>query len=200
MNLLLRRREMLLKHSSIQPIYQLQSPVTTENYETGVLLFEHSIDFTILCEVNANFYNWTGYQGILGLGTGMTFRVGRMTNANEYTNGASTGTTTNFYCGLAFNNTSADSDPKKAHSLFSRGSNAKAIHRFAVRYDSTALKIEGLTRTNNSPTTCWWTISEAITGNNELKLNIETGTTCEVNEITIYNTKLSDAEIAEYLA
>ena len=85
------------------PIYSIESSVTTQNYDTGVKLFDEPKSFTILCVATFNNYNWsatTSVQSILGISTDNYFRVGKIYQGVNYNNNISTGTD-NWYFAVA---------------------------------------------------------------------------------------------------
>lgn len=204
-DLLLRRREMMTVKKttpSVTLIYELASPTNTASYDTGVKLFDTAKSFTILCEAKFANRNWTSSQTIFGLGTGWVFRVGRATSANEYTNGAKTTSNVNRYTAFVMNNTSTDSDTKKMTSLFARMSNTTAqTKRFAVRYNHTTHKAEGMSDANanlHAPSNGWWNIGADYISDTTLKLNMGSANST-VNILKIYNGLLDDATINSFI-
>lgn len=183
------------------PIYELQSAVSTNSYDTNVQLFDTPKSFTILCEANANVYNWVNTHTMFGLGTGNTFKVGRCSNVVKMNENTADGSSTNYYCGFACNY-SGDSRTNKARSLYSRGNNAKSIRRVAVTYDHVTRKVSAFCAEYSSlhaPTAGWWILSGDITSDTTIKLNIDTSTTCTINKFNVYDTILSDAQINKFL-
>ncbi len=184
------------------PIYELQSAVSTNSYDTNVQLFDTPKSFTILCEANANIYGWWGSaQAVFGLDTENTFKVGRCSNVVKMNENTAEGSSTNYYLGFACNY-SGDSITNKARSLYSRGNDTKSIRRIAVSYDHVTRKVSAFSAAYSNlhaPTVGWWILSGDITSDNTIKLNIGTSSTCTTNKFNVYDKILSDAQINKFL-
>ena len=183
------------------PIYALDSQVSTTSYDTEVKLFDTPKTFTILCEANANVYNFDTGSTMFGLGTGNTFAVGRRYGIKKVVAGEATGNNTDYYCGFMCNY-SGDSITNKARSVYGRGENKKSIRRIAVTYDHTSRKVNVFSTgysNMSAPNDAWWTLSGDISSETTIKLNINTLTNCIVNHFNIYDTILSDTQINEFL-
>lgn len=193
----------LILDNTATPIYELQSAVSTNSYDTNVQLFDTPKSFTILCEADANIYGWNSAMNpaIFGLGTGNTFKAGYTQNIKKVDNGQVTGDYTYYYCGFACNY-SGDSFTGKARSLYSKGDNAMSIRRIAVTYDHVTRKVSVFCANYtalHAPTAGWWILSGDITSETTIKLNIGTSSTCTTNKFNVYDTILSDAQINRFL-
>ena len=184
------------------PFYSLSSAVSSADYDTGLKLFDTPKTFTILCEAHANVYSWGNTHAMFGLGTGLTFRVGRTGNVIKMVANAAEGSATNYNCGFACNY-SGDSRTNKARSVYAKGSNEKSLRRIAVTYNATTRKVNVFSAgysNMSAPNDAWWTLSGDISSETTIKLNISTGYSCTVNHFNVYGKILSDAQINDFLA
>ena len=203
MDALLRRRAMIAAGggSPTPPtptptlLYELSSPTTTQGFDTGVKLFETAQSFTILCAASFNNYSWsTGKtQGILGVSTGVSFRVGYVSNGHIYSNGVES-STGNLYTGLAMN---YDTNDRLCTAMYGR-SNGVQSGRFAIRYDHTTRKVEAFLNTSGT-TSQWYIVPSDIIGATTLKLLVgnASGT---VSELKVYSGLLDSSDISTFIA
>ena len=199
---MLRRRALMSVGggSPDSPYYSLSAPVTTTDYDTQVKLFDTPKDFTILVEANANVYNWSNTHSMFGIDSStLRFRVGRVSGRRTIAN-VSDNTSTSYYCGFACNNTSSDSVKNKVRSLYSRGSSAKSIRRIAITYKASTRTVNAFTPSSNAPNDMWWNLSADLSTTDTLKLNLGTGSSCDINVCNIYDHILSDARINDFLS
>lgn len=195
------RRPLLVQSggtSSPTPIYTLAASTTEVSYDTGVKLFDTPKSFTILCQAYVNIYPWQSVQTMFGLDTGWRFRVGRVNSGNPYYSNV-VGTASSYYCALTFNNTATDPDTQKCRSMYSRGSNAKSTKRIAVRYDHTTHRVEGNAPQITAPGTGWWLLSDDISTEDTIKLNVSIANGCRIDTFVVYNDILSDAAVNDFL-
>lgn len=175
-------------------LYELSSPTTTQDFDTGVKLFETAQSFTILCAASFNNYSWSGSTpGIFGISTGFTFRVGRIASGNVYSNGEFSSTQT-LYTALIMNKTSTT---KMCTAMYGRQNDVQS-RRFAVRYDAATRKVEAFL--NDSGTTSqWYIVPDDIIGVATLKLLIgnASGT---VSELKVYSGLLETSDISTFIA
>lgn len=216
--LLIRRREMIQPSSTpvITPAYELASPTSTQNYDTGWIPFPTTPkDFTILCEAYCCNYYWngSGNRAIFALTSGATFRMGYASGYNYYANGVKTGSSKTPYTALVFNQAASsgqnpqDTDVLKCSSLYPRdaSSSTYTTKRVAVRFDCTTLKVEGFSARGQSsyraPTDQWWNIEHYpdIYSTTAIKLCFALSSTCTVNVFRAYDCKLSDDQINDFL-
>lgn len=212
--LLTRRRDIVFSSSPAPTpgpslVYELASPTSASQYDTNVLLFDTPKDFTILCESSCSNRNWYNSSvansgSMFGIGTGVTFRVGAATGYNYYEQNVKTGTNKSPYTALVFNNNSADSDPKKCCSIFARDSSTTKTTKYVVvRYTASSCKAEVFCSRDSSyyaPNVYWWNLSQTPSyPTTTLKLNWNTGTSCEIRVFKVYFGLLTDSEINSFL-
>lgn len=201
MDALLRRRAMIAAGGSVPPtpptppslIYSIDSSVTTQNYDTGVKLFDTPKSFTILCVATFNNYNWNTNrtEGLYGISTGKYFRVGAIANSDEYTSGEKTATG-NRYTSVIMNDTSSG---VRCTSIGSRVNGNQTL-RFAVTYDHTTRKIYGQ---SSDVKTHWYIVPGDVSSNNTLKLLIG-GAAGTISTLEIYNGVLDGTTIDNFIA
>ena len=175
-------------------LYELSSPTTTKDFDTGVKLFEVAQSFTILCAASFNNYWWTNWtQGILGISTGYPFRVGCIQNGNVYANGEKT-QTASLYTGLIMNNTTT---AKLCTAMYGR-QNTTQSRRFAIRYEHITRKVEAFLNTSGT-TSQWYIVPDDIIGVATLKLLVgnASGT---VSELKVYGGLLDTTDIVTFIA
>ena len=209
---ILRRRAMMVVPSSPTPpspsltlLYELESPTTTANTDTGIKLFDPCISFTILCEANFANRGWSNVSNtstLFGVGTSTRFRVGAYGGnvAREYLNGEYSSTAKR-YTALVMNST-GDSDPYKMTGLIGRMSTtAAATHRLAVRYDAANLKVEGfvdaVSAAHGPTTTRWFNVDSNSTTSNTLKLLNSSGGT--MNIFRVYEGLMDGTDIQKFI-
>lgn len=150
------------------PVFRLNEETTTQNYDTGIKLFDTPKSFTILCDAKFNNYSWTAWtQGVFGIATDRYFRFGSINNGNDYRNDA-LNSTANRYSAIIMNNTSS---AKRCSSVFSR-SNSSTRRKFAITYDHTTRKISAITSATGIVGQNWWTVPGDLISENSLKLLI----------------------------
>ena len=176
-------------------IYSISSSITTQNYDTGVKLFDTPKSFTILCEATYNNYNWTGTtrtQGLYGISTGGLFRFGAVASVDGYTEDAVVASNTNYYSALVMNDTSSGN---RATALYSRY-NGNQTRRWVVTYDHTIRKVFA---TEGTLSDRWYIVPGNLISDNTLKLLIgnATGT---ISKLDIYNGVLDGTAIDNFIA
>ena len=178
------------RQSPYTPIYSIESPVTTQNYDTGVKLFDTPKSFTILCVATFNNYGWTITEGIYGISTDAYFRVGAIQSADEYTSGEKTATG-NRYASLIMNNTSGG---VRCTSIGSRV-NGNQTMRLAVTYDHTTRKIYGQVSDNK---THWYIVPGDLSSEDTLKLLVG-GASGSISTLEIYDEVLDWMTIDNFI-
>ena len=176
------------------PFYTIESPITTQNYDTEVQLFDEPKSFTILGVASFNNYNWSStdrVQSLIGLSTDNYFRLGAIYGCSAYNNNASLGTE-NYYCALIMNYTSSG---KRATSIGSRVNGTQTL-RFAITYDHTTRKIYGQASTENK--THWWIVPGDLESEDTLKLLIG-GATGTISTLEIYDKVLDWMTIDNFI-
>lgn len=196
----MRRREMVLRGGELSHVlYELPAPVSIADFDTGFKLFDQPRSFTVLLEAKYNNYQWLDSRiSIFAIDSGTTFRLGRLANVKETAQNVSATSTSNFFSGIAMNS-NGDAVTTKAASMAARR-NSKTVRRNAFRFDLTSLRFEG---NNNgsliAPSTAWWLLSAPIVSNDTIVLNVNTGSTCDVNIFKVYDYAMTDAEVNEFL-
>ena len=179
------------------PIFDLPAETSTQQYATGVHLFTSPMDFTIFVDATWNHYGWnTGsqYQALFGIGTAARnlFRLGRIENGEDYVDGVyfSTG---NRYAALIMNLTESG---KMCTAVYARGTNAAQRRQLTVRYDHTTKQV----RVDNSDDrqVCYFSLSGDLESTLSLYL-LTGGATGTVHSFKVYDTRLTDTQIAELL-
>lgn len=177
------------------PVYEIPSPVTTQEFDTGIKLFDAPKSFTILCEATFRNSGWgSGWtQGVFGILDGdknYTFKVGSVNNgycivSDEYS------ATANRYTALLMNPVSTD----KYNVSLAAYSTSTLTRRLAVRYDASTRIARGW-GTANAETT-YFTVQGDVSSDNTLKLLIG-GATGTISIFKVYLEALSDAEIQAF--
>lgn len=184
------------------PIYEITSPVSTGNYDTGVKLFESPMSFTILCEASWNNYAWatnsnTQKNGIFGILDGSynnSFKVGGVYQGEEYLNDTYN-TKANRYTAIVMNDTTSG---KMCSSLFARLNGMYNNRRIWVRYNATTRLVEA--GSDVTPTTHKFTVSGDITTSATIRLRLNANTSTTVNVFRVYNQLLSDDFIDSFMS
>lgn len=177
------------------PVYELSAPTSTQEFDTGIKLFDIPKSFTILCEATFNNYSWNNgwTQGVFGILDGdanNTFKVGAVNNGQCIVSGEVTDTA-NRYTSLVMNSTASD---KYNTSLFARA-NSSTTRRIAIRYNANTRLVQGWA--TKETTTCYYTVPSDIVSNNTLKLLIG-GATGTISIFRVYLGVLTDAEIEAF--
>ena len=177
------------------PVYELSVPTSTQEFDTGIKLFDIPKSFTILCEATFNNYSWNNgwTQGVFGILDGdanNTFKVGAVNNGKCIVSGEIT-ETANRYTALVMNSTASD---KYNTSLFARA-NSSTTRRIAIRYNADTRLVRGWG--TKETTVCYYTVPSDIVSNNTLKLLIG-GATGTISIFRVYLGVLTDAEIQAF--
>ena len=194
----IRRRDMMkIVGTSPTPtkIYTLESSTTTQNYDTGLKLFETPMRFTILCDAQWNHYGWSGRRSIFGIGSGSdTFRYGFCGSGDDYEYGEVFATSVKRFSSIVV----YDDSKIKQSSLYARGNNVSVRRKFAVRYDPYSLKADA-TNTTRSFEYCTIPLTAVISSSLTMKLliNSATGT---VYQFEVYDGLLSQATVDAWIA
>lgn len=202
------RRRMMVESGGVAPLptplYELEEPTSTANYNTGVKLFDPAISFTILCEAYFTNRTWYNRHSIVALADDQQFRIcGYAQSFNGYVNGA-VAETSNYYSAFVMNNLTSDTDKKKCGSIFARFPNTtKQTRRFAARFNATTLLAEGFSEhaaSYHAPTIRWWYLNSNISSTNTIKLNANGATNSpRVDIFRVYNSLLTDDQINAFL-
>lgn len=182
------------RRSPYTPIYSIESPVTTQNYDTEIKLFDEAKSFTILCVATFNNYDWSSTdrkQSIYGLSTDNYFRVGAIYGGSTYEQNVSQGSS-NLYCGLIMNNTSSGT---MCTSVAARVNGNQTL-RLAVTYDHTTRKIYGQ---GSSLKTHWYIVPDDVSSEDTLKLLIG-GAEGTISALKIYDEILDELTIDDFIA
>ena len=179
------------------PIYELAEPTNTNNYDTGVKLFETPTSFTILCEAKNNNYNsnslWA--PGIFGVPSGTKnylLKIGAIDYGKDMRENT-LDNTGNKYTALVMNSTASD---RLCGDLEERY-NGALTRRFAVTYDATTRKVQGWS-TNTRDDKHWYIVPAYISDSGTIKFNIgnQTGT---VSIFRVYDSILDGTTITSFL-
>ena len=179
------------------PIYDLPAETSTQQYATNVQLFTSPMDFTIFADATWNQYGWgsgSQYQSIFGIGLAQRnlFRFGRIENGEDHVDGEYT-QTGNRYGALVMNLTDSG---KMCTSVYARGTNTAERRQLTVRYDHTTRQV----RVDNSDDRqgCYFSLGGDLESTLSLYL-LTGGATGTVHSFKVYDTRLTDAQIAELL-
>ena len=176
------------------PIYSIESSITTQNYDTGVKLFDEQKSFTILGVATFNNYQWSSTdrtQSILGISTENYFRFGAIYGGTKYNNNTSEGTD-NLYLAIIMNDTNSGT---RCTPVGSRVNGTQTL-RFAITYDHTTRKIYG--QSTPEVKTHWYIVPGDLSSESTLKLLIG-GASGTVSTLEIYDNVLDWVTIDNFI-
>jgi len=187
----------------IVPIYELASPCTTANYDTGVTLFDTPKSFTILCQASWNNRNWAntannsknGLFGILDGSYNNMFKMGGIYQGYPYVDGVRTNTG-NKYTAIVMNPATSG---KMCSSIVARAADTSVLteSKLWVRYNATTRLVEA--GVGVTPTDRYFTVSGDLTSSNTLRLCLNSNSSRTIEVFKVYDTALSDELIDAFM-
>lgn len=191
--LLLRRRGMMLQQREpLVLLYEASNVKTTT--DTNIKLFDPAISFTILVDATWNNYNTVNNSsGVIGLSTNsLKFRIGGISNGNDYTYGVLNSTSNRYVAGILNYNT----EERKCISIGSRGTNAATRKKNAVCYDKVTKKFLGIGAGLLSGNK-WYTLDQDVSSNYTVQLFVG-GMTGTIHNVKIYQGAMTYQEMRNW--
>ena len=188
MNKMRRKLAGMLSGSSIPILYEAVE-ITTET-DTGIKLFDTPMDWTILIDVTSD--NYYANNRIISLSQHPNnFRLGGISNGNDYTNGEFL-ITANRYCAGVLNVTSTD---MKCISLAARY-NGEVRRKFALRYISGLRQFLGVSDSNITGEKYYYLDSDLIVNDT---LTICNNSSSNIHTVKIYGGAMDLYEMIEFV-